>query len=509
MPSPLTNRTFRCTLRFTMRALTFGGAALLALGAAGCVAEPNPPPPPWPGVASDDVRGGTRLRANWLLGPDGFAMPSDPFPGQFHDLARDEDCAFGPASDGRVRCLPANMLLETINLPWGRVYSDATCSSRVVAWPSTASPLPALACLLDGAACPSRCHIWTIGALRPASSPTYYRDSVGACVSLVPSMDTYYLVAEVPPTQFVAAVQADGETRSGVTEVFRSGEDGSRQALGLRVVGSSQYGWPLPASDGVARLLPTEAANLGTWTGFLSADAVCSEPAVVSGGDCSDGGPTTLVRQVLPQTGQWGYAVHAVGARLATLYQGWSSSTCQAIVTPYFTGFRLGAELPPAQFREVTAVPVSGRLVRQASAVGDGWVWKIGSAIDTTLGLEVHAQLDPEGVERWIPWPVAYQRQPQRDWEYWYFTDAACLERLVEVWSPDKPPKGAIYFEESSAPPTTVTAIRTLGPAFTGSASWRRGPAGACGPALNSTRLYLPGPVVPGATFAPVGRERR
>jgi hypothetical protein len=75
---------------------------------------------------------GSRLRVRYVEGDDGSRITAG-----FYDTARNEPCSFGPAEDGRLRCLPTEDLVTV--LPG--VFADPLCSQRLAVGPCAFPPL--------------------------------------------------------------------------------------------------------------------------------------------------------------------------------------------------------------------------------------------------------------------------------------------------------------------------------------------------------------------------------
>jgi hypothetical protein len=148
--------------------------------------------------ASAQEMGGSRLKARYYLGDDG----SKQFAG-WYDTQRKENCTFGSAADGTLRCLPAVSATAV-----GSYYSDAGCSK----------PLATIAC---GAAAPKYAYSYsynTAGCLvGPSLAPvgsrftsaTIYIGSAGTCTATTTpaSADWYEVGSSLDPSAFVRATE--------------------------------------------------------------------------------------------------------------------------------------------------------------------------------------------------------------------------------------------------------------------------------------------------------------
>lgn len=145
-------------------------------------------------TTTGDPTSGTRLRARVYAGDDG----SQQFAG-WHDSSRNEDCSFGMAADGTIRCLPANASYVAAT-----TYSDGGCSQPVVyQLPGCASPQYAIesASSCYGQLTPQR--IFSVGA----KLSIIYTGTPANCTSATAptTFDYYSLGAEIPATSFQSA----------------------------------------------------------------------------------------------------------------------------------------------------------------------------------------------------------------------------------------------------------------------------------------------------------------
>jgi hypothetical protein len=110
---------------------------------------------------------GSRLRVRYVEGDDGSRITAG-----FYDTARNEPCSFGPAEDGRLRCLPTEDLVTV--LPG--VFADPLCSQRLAVGPC-AFPRYARAW---SSTCPARSVLFNVAPVAPAA---LYTVTGGSCVS--------------------------------------------------------------------------------------------------------------------------------------------------------------------------------------------------------------------------------------------------------------------------------------------------------------------------------------
>jgi hypothetical protein len=156
---------------------------------------------PVPAANADPNQSGTRLKMNYYAGADGSKQSA----GTLHDSQLNVDCTFTTASDGTLRCLPANQgLLLTY-------YADAACTQQIVlVYKGCGAPGYALTtagssvCVLQPTT-----HVFALSG--PYSGTSYYTKSGTMCSGPVPvasltmSYDLYSSGAEQPPSTFVQA----------------------------------------------------------------------------------------------------------------------------------------------------------------------------------------------------------------------------------------------------------------------------------------------------------------
>ena len=114
---------------------------------------------------------GTRLHARLVTGGGAREVVG------FHDSKRDEDCTFQPADDGRMRCLPPNVLQ-----PATIAFADAACTIPLVQVPVQQPPgcadVPKYAMTLDAVGCSSPKEL---RKLVPSSGSARYFNSGSGC----------------------------------------------------------------------------------------------------------------------------------------------------------------------------------------------------------------------------------------------------------------------------------------------------------------------------------------
>jgi hypothetical protein len=181
-----------------------GSGASASGGGAGTSNMVRPPnidsgsPTMVPVASAQAAESGTRLRAIWQVAEDGAKQ----FLFQWRDTQRNEDCSFGLAGDGVLRCMPGT----AIN--FGGYFSDADCTQRLfyqVANSACVVQGSTLGTLTESAGCEYRSRRFIVTPItRPAMIHVL---SNGTCTETpsTTSFDYFAVGAEVPPSSFVAA----------------------------------------------------------------------------------------------------------------------------------------------------------------------------------------------------------------------------------------------------------------------------------------------------------------
>jgi hypothetical protein len=143
----------------------------------------------------DVNQSGTRIKMKVLKTPDGAKVFSNSY-----DTQRNEDCVFGVAGDGVMRCLP----YQSVAYDYGSYFSDAACTQPVaLSYSSCAAPSYIL---VRGAACPygmTATRVYTVGA----AHASFYTKSGTTCSgpTTVATYTLYSYGAEVAPSSFQSA----------------------------------------------------------------------------------------------------------------------------------------------------------------------------------------------------------------------------------------------------------------------------------------------------------------
>jgi hypothetical protein len=458
--------------------------------------------------------GGTRLKANWFSGPDGVGRPQTRWLGQFHDTLLDLDCDFEVAGDGVLRCLPVDPFrASTLGGPSRYTFADAACTQRLIS-PGTSCLAPGVwHAELDPAACPARHRRRAVGARVADADPVYDRDASGACIPYALAApfrgDFYVLGAELDSTAYASAAVSDGETHGGYTEVRLVAEDGAVQLLGFKAVASDLLVMPAPSADGRARLLPLPADDDSGTLGGYSTESTCTTEAFTRWGACT---ATTAFRQQVTTDASGCTAVvqiYPVGAQVAQLYDSSLSLTCQPVTVPGLTGYAAGTEVAPATFPQSRVLDGPGRLSRRGYGVGAEWRWDGDEVFDMTLGRAVGPSITSDGSLRWRPYTDVLLPATQGYSTTWYFSDAACTNRLANTRAVRCQAQLLARLALSGCGAAAAYAVLPLAP-FSGPAYERHGPNGFCeAQTTDGGPLYTIGAELPPSTFASATLERR
>jgi len=247
-----------------------------------------------------------------------------------------ESCRFGPAADGRLRCLPNTYSMDT--------FSDAGCTSRVrVEYNSQCPVAPRYAAVaLPREPCRSTpTEIWRLQA-EPATTEVYSLDATG-CVFQQTS-ETYALDVQVDPSAFVAGDLVEEPRGERLKATVLRAEDG---AWHVEYVEDQVLGVSCSPDAQTQSCWPEDPVAIG---GFF-ADSNCSEPAGVATDDCATPRFVGSQTRLGGQTGCASYTstLNEVGEPLAIVYGRTSTGACQLKDFPSrWRFYRVGAPFDPA-----------------------------------------------------------------------------------------------------------------------------------------------------------------
>jgi hypothetical protein len=261
-------------------------ALCLACAAAACGGSSSPgqpdagDPPPDSGQGGGDTRpscegaSGARLRQVLRAHGDGTSQFI-----RLRDTEYGETCAFGPAADGSLRCLPA---ADGDPFAEGAVrYSDGGCQTRIAQLTGAGLPTPSYLreSVSDLDACaPARAAFYELGDKLPIAPDTQIFALNGeSCDPLAaPAVDFYAVTADLPPESFVAGTARYTDSgRLGQLQI--DGDDDSRfcDALGPLRDGEMTDGacQVQSAEDGSLRCLPAELSSRSAFRTDACADS--------------------------------------------------------------------------------------------------------------------------------------------------------------------------------------------------------------------------------------------
>lgn len=192
--------------------------------AGGCSAETSGGPADY----LDEFQSGTRLKARYFAAP---GMP--PVFAGFYDTELEVVCDFATASDGKLRCLPRDVMHE-VQLG----FLDADCERAAYQTASACSTEKGY--VRRQGACHERYDVLQL-ELVPSASPLYFKNSeecVDGDTTLTPGPEVFTTGAPVDPTTFVEGNARDlpGVCAGSLRVV--EGKDGSRGPLAIIDVAS-------------------------------------------------------------------------------------------------------------------------------------------------------------------------------------------------------------------------------------------------------------------------------
>lgn len=146
-------------------------------------------------------RSGTRIKMKVLNAGDGAKVFQNPY-----DTQRGEDCLFGLASDGQMRCIPAfNHQIAGVS---GSHYADSACTVPVGIADASSAECAAPKYLASVVVVCSSTVRYTLYQRGGEVSPVYSK-SGASCTASAPVGFRFYLVGpEIPPSSFQSATPA-------------------------------------------------------------------------------------------------------------------------------------------------------------------------------------------------------------------------------------------------------------------------------------------------------------
>ncbi len=359
-----------------------------------------------------DPSGGARLKPITLHAPDGPRV----FTG-WHDTALATPCAFAPASDGSLRCLPDAAFASALG------YADPECRTPLQAFSRDACELPGYLALARAETCPQT-HTF-LRRKAKLDQARYYVRSGATCVmaaSPLPSDVDAHEMVEVSPDAFVRAEVKPGTPAGGFVPTFIEAEDGARGFRGWRDDKSGLDCLFATAADGATRCLPVPTAFVQEDT---FADGTCATPA--AGGERSSCTTTAYAAKVDAKTCPVRMSVFRGGPRLSRVYQSRLGGCAAVALAPGTAFYAIAEELPPSSFAAASpGGALAGGTTRLVPAVSStpAGAARIGSFFDEKLGRFCRAEVAGDGVLRCLPFGNAGANVA--------FADAACAVALAD-----------------------------------------------------------------------------
>ena len=409
------------------RLVVWSGLMLVCATSAACgggSAEPDAASAPdaaIPGSCSPSA--GTRLA------PQGWALEGgERVATGWFDGERGEACAFTPDADGKLRCLPTQLVATA----FGDYFLDEACTEA-------ASLLPGATC--DGEEvkyvattryelCASRTELRPVETLIDTGGGRliYQRDTAGGCL-LAGTVTTERLArlgAPIAPASFVSAILAPGDARGRLAPLVLTADDGAVDPC-PRETGGQLEDVPRGATctlarsiDGAERCLPVAAQLTGSF-----ADAACTAPLAFEDPSCP---APTFASEARSDGCALSYEVRPVTAPIAVYYGLDAGTTCTPVDVGLDAGYyAVGAPEDPGGFEKLTlmAAPRDGRLAPLVWSTIDGAELSTGRFADAELaGEPCDVRVAADGVPRCLPAPAGFGVQDA-------FRDAACLESVV------------------------------------------------------------------------------
>jgi hypothetical protein len=328
-----------------------------------------------------------------------------------YDAVMRTSCGDGITSDGAVRCVPVH---PGHAASW--TCSGATCSAF-----SEDSVTPRLP---DGTLDPNSTPFWEDRAeeTRCGASSTYYA-----------SADTSDAPGEAPrqfrvvdPTAFVALTEKIVSDGGRIGKAFAFGDDGSKRFEGLVDMRHGHAPCNVHAQLGSDDVC-VPAAGPST---EMYADSACTslKPIVIATA-CGEA----------PAAVSYDGAYYALGAKVTgdVFFIG-ADGVCQRRdADGTWTGYELGAQIPPADFPRVTFdMEGTGRVLSKRVVSETGTVLMDEGFFDTKLQTDCHMDIAGDGHRRCLPYGDAYVNSTQL-----VYLDDQCMAPMMEV-DRDLPPDG-------------------------------------------------------------------
>jgi hypothetical protein len=425
------------------------------------------------GTAQPQWQGGTRIKVRVLKDTSGASAQLG-----WKDTQLDEPCWFMAAADGQQRCIP----LYSPHAVEG-FFADGNCSQPVLLTYDVNCPsAPRHAIRYDSDACPTRAHVFTVGA--KLSTTTYYYRSGTSCTMQQAQAGTnvWALGNELAPSELARGTLTP-RSGSGIVDIVLTTDDGARGPYGFRDTTGGFDCYALTFGDGTTRCVPSATAY---GDDALFADSACTQPGYL-GTAC--GNTQFGVRYVTTGcTSEPSYV--RIGSPVTTWYGG-PSCTPQPSTTSS-QGYAGGAPVPLSSFVAATASKATaGRLERTAltwpggSSFTSGWR-------DTQLGQQCqYFYAASDGSRRCLPSSGASMTS--------IYAESTCTQRLAVASSGCSPAYAFDYFDSCQL----RLRVYPVTGAHTGGIYVKSGTGACVSTTSSSTSYFRTGPEVAPATLAP------
>ena len=387
---------------------------------------------------------------------------------RLHDTDFAETCAFAPAGDGAVRCLPA---VDGSPFAEGAVrYSDKLCATPIAQLVAVAGEEPPthLRELVPAAdACAGSVSVFHVlgGQLPIAPDTLIFQVIAGTCTAVAaPATDFFAITEELPLTAFVEGSQTYSDSgRIRLAQV--DGADGSRSCgasspLIDRDLGDHPCQLAL-SEDGSLRCLPEDVGPTSAFS-----DVLCATPIEVALVDETCNAGAAYVTDAAGAECPLLRRVRALGGAVAApVFQ--VTDVCAAIAADP-VAHEIGASVSPFSFAELAPrsdAPSGGdRLARVDLVSDDGLRLFAGRWVDTELEQPCDFARADDSTERCLPIDSPTELTARATS---LFTDELCTVPIqVGVRDPSCAPGDARFVLEAAG--GGRTRVYEVGPAVPG-----------------------------------------
>jgi hypothetical protein len=388
-------------VQLSRAALLASLGALLAFPAVGCGSKSNPDADGEPDADAGpdawrcEFRSGTRVRRIMRDHDDG----TEAFLG-LYDRELGEDCVFGPAADGSLRCLPEAS--GAVVAQAALLYGQSDCTDPIASIAQVGDTPPRYAMepgTLEDDPCISVARYYRLGEELLVTGVTLYQQTDEGCVGVLAGDNPHYEVTgDLAPDELVAGTERWGGGRH--LALLIEGEDGSRWCDVSELQDSALDEHPCAperAEDGMIRCLPRARTPVSAY-----ADLECSELDAfsVTSAECDSGYQYTS--ETAGTCGQ--NRIRARGAQVTTLYEPEGEGCIAQALEDGQEVYRVGPAVSGSSFGELALVyrDLGKRLERREWDDGElslpTAVWR-DSALDTPCAFRPAA----DGVPRCLP----------------------------------------------------------------------------------------------------------